>query len=53
MDEVKIKEVVITNLTIRGDGHKEPYRKILEVWDLETGEKIAENDIFKTPNTRD
>ncbi len=47
MNEVKLKQVVITNLTRRGKGVEgDPIRIITEVWDAENGEKIAENDPF-------
>lgn len=44
MSDVEIKNVVITNLTIRGEGVTgDPMRRVLEVWDTQ-GNKIAEND---------
>ena len=46
MDKVCVKECVITRLTLRGMGKKgSPHRRVIEVWDVQTGEKIAEWDI--------
>jgi len=45
MNEVKLKQVIITQILRRGKGtDDDPIRIITEVWDAETGEKIAEND---------
>lgn len=42
--EVICKEVVITNLTVRGNGTDiNPYRTVTQVWDKD-GQLIAEND---------
>ena len=49
MDTVELKQVIITTLTRRGNGKDDPIRVILEVWDSETGEKIAENDPYANP----
>jgi len=47
MSEVIVKQCVITILTIRGEGKpRSPMRRITEVWDAETGEKIAEKDML-------
>ena len=47
MDPVQLKQVVITTLTRRGKGKDgDPIRIITEVWDAETGDKIAEDDPF-------
>lgn len=46
---VELMQVVITNLTVRGQGIKgDPARKIREVWDL-LGNKIAEFDPWEKP----
>ena len=43
--EVEVKQCVITALSKRGKGIEEsPIRRITEVWDAVTGEKIAEYD---------
>ncbi|MCJ7669545.1 MAG: hypothetical protein MUO61_03390 [Dehalococcoidia bacterium] len=46
--EVTVKECVITTLTRRGKGTTpdSPIRCITEVWDAQTGEKIAEKDML-------
>ena len=45
MDTVELKQCVITTLTRRGKGEEgSPIRIITEVWDAETGKKIAEYD---------
>jgi len=45
MDTVTVKRCVITTLTRRGKGViRSPIRVITEMWDAETGEKIAEFD---------
>ena len=44
---VEVKQCVITSLTLRGKGARgSPLRRIVEVWDVETGEKIAEKDML-------
>lgn len=43
--EVQVRQCVITTLTRRGDGTpKHPIRKIVEIWDVQTGEKLGEYD---------
>ncbi len=45
MDTVDLRQCVITTLTRRGKGKEDsPIRVITEVWDAETGYKIAEFD---------
>lgn len=45
MNEVIVKQCVVTTLTRRGKGvFGSPCRCITEVWDAQTGEKIAEKD---------
>lgn len=41
--EVCKMEVIVTNLTRRGNGKNDPIRIIREIWTLD-GEKIAEYD---------
>ena len=42
--DVWIQEVIITILTLRGNGTKDnPYRRVTEIWELD-GTKIAEID---------
>jgi len=53
MKDVELKQVIITQLSRRGDGKNDPIRRITEVWDLETGEKIAEYDPLIRPNKND
>ena len=51
---VIVKQCVITQLTVRGKGTPEsPIRRVTEVWDVETGQKIAENDMLLTYSTVD
>lgn len=45
MDTVELKLCVVTTLTRRGKGrNSSPIRIITEVWDAQTGRKIAEQD---------
>jgi len=45
MYEVTVKQCVVTILSLRGKGIADsPFRRIVEVWDAQTGEKIAEDD---------
>lgn len=44
---VRVEEVIIAELTLRGDGTEEnPYRRITQVF-TKDGELIAEHDPFK------
>ena len=47
MFEAKVEQVIITTLSLRGDGTEaNGYRKITEIWRFD-GTKIAEVDPFK------
>ena len=44
MLDVQVMQVVVTRLTLRGEGvNGDPMRRVTEVWDMR-GNKIAESD---------
>lgn len=45
MDTVEVRQRIVTTLIRRGKGTEEsPIRILTEVWDAETGHKIADSD---------
>lgn len=46
MKPVEIKQVIVTNLTKRGDGKNTPIRDIVQYWDMQ-GNLLFEIDEFK------
>lgn len=45
--DVKLLEVIYTNLEKRGDGKTDPYRRVGQYWCVH-GNLLAENDIGET-----
>jgi hypothetical protein len=44
-NRVELKQVIITNLDRYGKGEEgSPIRRVIQVWDAETGELVATND---------
>ena len=53
MFDAKVQQVIITTLSLRGEGVVgNPYRRITEIWTLD-GEKIAEVDHYKEQKEHD
>jgi len=50
MKDIEVKEVIISNLTLRGNGKDDPYRRITQVFEKD-GTLIAEYDPIEKPLT--
>lgn len=47
-NNARVIQVIVTTLTLRGDGDHDPYRRVTQYWSLD-GKLLAEDDPYREP----